>query len=62
VSDLGDWVDAVSIGVDDAIDQSLRTMIDHKVRPLPVIDDRSSSGSSARPTSPPTWTRKRSAI
>ena len=30
----------VTIGADDSIDQALRTMIDHKVRRLPVIDDR----------------------
>ena len=32
--------DAVTIGADDSIDQLLRTMIDHKVRRLPVIDGR----------------------
>jgi len=31
---------AVTIGADDSIDEALRTMIDHKVRRLPVIDDR----------------------
>ena len=31
---------AVTIGADDSIDDALRTMIDHKVRRLPVIDDR----------------------
>jgi CBS domain-containing protein len=30
----------VTIGADDSIDEVLRTMIDHKVRRLPVIDDR----------------------
>jgi CBS domain-containing protein len=30
----------VTIGADDPIDEALRTMIDHKVRRLPVIDDR----------------------
>ena len=30
----------VTIGADDAIDEALRTMIDHKVRRLPVIDGR----------------------
>jgi CBS domain-containing protein len=30
----------VTIGADDSIDDALRTMIDHKVRRLPVIDDR----------------------
>ena len=32
--------DPVTIGADDSIDEALRTMIDHKVRRLPVIDDR----------------------
>ena len=30
----------VTIGADDSIDEALRAMIDHKVRRLPVIDDR----------------------
>ncbi len=30
----------VTIGADDSIDQALRTMIDHKIRRLPVIDGR----------------------
>jgi CBS domain-containing protein len=30
----------VTIGADDSIDDALRTMIDHKVRRLPVIDGR----------------------
>jgi CBS domain-containing protein len=30
----------VTIGADDPIDDALRTMIDHKVRRLPVIDGR----------------------
>jgi len=30
----------VTVGADDPIDEALRTMIDHKVRRLPVIDDR----------------------
>ena len=30
----------VTIGADDAIEEALRTMIDHKVRRLPVIDER----------------------
>ena len=30
----------VTIGADDSIDEALRTMIEHKVRRLPVIDDR----------------------
>jgi CBS domain-containing protein len=31
---------AVTIGADDSIDAALRTMIDHKVRRLPVIDGK----------------------
>jgi CBS domain-containing protein len=31
---------AVTIGADDSIDEALRTMIDHKVRRLPVIDGK----------------------
>ena len=30
----------VTVGADDPIDDALRTMIDHKVRRLPVIDGR----------------------
>jgi CBS domain-containing protein len=30
----------VTIGADDSIDEALRTMIDHKVRRLPVIDGK----------------------
>jgi CBS domain-containing protein len=30
----------VTIGADDSIDDALRTMIDNKVRRLPVIDER----------------------
>ena len=30
----------VTIGADDSIDEALRTMIEHKVRRLPVIDDK----------------------
>ena len=32
--------ETVTIGADDAIEDALRTMIDHTVRRLPVIDDR----------------------
>ena len=32
--------ETVTIGADDSIDDALRTMIDHKVRRLPVIDER----------------------
>jgi CBS domain-containing protein len=31
---------AVTIGADDSIDEALRTMIDHKVHRLPVIDGK----------------------
>jgi CBS domain-containing protein len=34
----GDQEEAVTIGADDPIDEALRTMADHKVRRLPVID------------------------
>jgi CBS domain-containing protein len=30
----------VTVGADDSIDEALRTMIDHKVRRLPVIDGK----------------------
>ena len=30
--------EVVTIGADDSVDEALRTMIDHKVRRLPVID------------------------
>jgi CBS domain-containing protein len=33
-----DQEEAVTIGADDPIDEALRTMADHKVRRLPVID------------------------
>jgi CBS domain-containing protein len=32
--------ETVTIGADDSIEEALRTMIDHKVRRLPVIDGR----------------------
>ena len=32
--------ETVTIGADDSIEEALCTMIDHKVRRLPVIDDR----------------------
>ncbi len=32
--------ETVTIGADDSIDEALRTMIDHKVRRLPVIDGK----------------------
>jgi CBS domain-containing protein len=38
VSDLATQDEVVTIGADDPIDEVLRTMIEHKVRRLPVID------------------------
>ena len=38
VSELADQDEVVTIGADDPIDEALRTMTDHKVRRLPVID------------------------
>lgn len=32
--------EAVTIGADDSVDEAIRTMKDHKVRRLPVIDGR----------------------
>ena len=32
--------ETVTIGADDSLDEALRTMIDHKLRRLPVIDGR----------------------
>jgi CBS domain-containing protein len=32
--------ETVTVGADDSIDEALRTMIEHKVRRLPVIDGR----------------------
>jgi CBS domain-containing protein len=34
----------VTIGADDSVDEALRTMIDHKVRRLPVIDGKKMVG------------------
>jgi CBS domain-containing protein len=34
----------VTVGADDSIDEALRTMIDHKVRRLPVIDGKKMIG------------------
>jgi CBS domain-containing protein len=34
----------VTIGADDSVDDALRTMIEHKVRRLPVIEDRNLVG------------------
>jgi CBS domain-containing protein len=36
--------DTVTVGADDPIDEALRTMIDHKVRRLPVIDGKQMVG------------------
>src|SRR4051795_5184128 len=38
VGDLATQDEVVTIGADDSIDEALRTMTDHKVRRLPVID------------------------
>jgi CBS domain-containing protein len=37
-AELADQGEVVTIGADDSVDEALRTMIDHKVRRLPVID------------------------
>ena len=39
VSELADQGEVVTIGADDPIDEALRTMTEHKVRRLPVIDE-----------------------
>jgi CBS domain-containing protein len=36
--------ETVTVGADDSIDEALRTMIDHKVRRLPVIDGKQMIG------------------
>ena len=38
VGELATQGEVVTIGADDPIDEALRTMTDHKVRRLPVID------------------------
>jgi len=40
VSELATQGEVVTIGADDPIDEALRTMTEHKVRRLPVIDDQ----------------------
>jgi CBS domain-containing protein len=42
--DIADQQEVVTIGADDSIDEALRTMTDHKVRRLPVIDGRECVG------------------
>jgi CBS domain-containing protein len=38
VQDVAQGTEFVTIGADDSVDEALRTMKDHKVRRLPVID------------------------
>ncbi|HZT64192.1 MAG TPA: CBS domain-containing protein [Acidimicrobiales bacterium] len=38
VSDVAQGTEVVTIGADDSIEEALRTMKDHKVRRLPVVD------------------------
>ena len=38
VSELADQGEVVTIGADDSVEEALRTMKEHKVRRLPVID------------------------
>ena len=38
VGEVADQPEVVTIGADDSIDEALRTMTEHKVRRLPVID------------------------
>ena len=38
VEELADQPEVVTIGADDSVEEALRTMKDHKVRRLPVID------------------------
>jgi CBS domain-containing protein len=44
LSDLIDRAEVVTIGADDSVEEAIRTMKDHAVRRLPVIDGRSLVG------------------
>ena len=44
MSELATQDEVVTIGADDPIEEALRTMTDHKVRRLPVIDGHSLVG------------------
>jgi CBS domain-containing protein len=44
VGELATQDEVVTIGADDSIDEALRTMTEHKVRRLPVIDGRECVG------------------
>lgn len=44
LADLCGEVEVVTIGADDSVDEAIRTMKDHAVRRLPVIDGRSLVG------------------
>jgi len=52
----------VTVGADDSIEEALKTMSEHQVRRLPVIDGHDLVGKSPSPTSPGATTRRRSAI
>jgi len=38
VGDIADQPEVVTIGADDPVEEAVRTMVEHKVRRLPVID------------------------
>jgi len=44
LGELVDTAEVVTIGADDSVDEAIRTMKDHAVRRLPVIDGRSLVG------------------